>query len=62
MDAALAMASVEHMKARRGAFRLFDDGTLPPRAPQVGPRIGIREAAHEPWRWYVPDNRYVSGG
>ncbi|MGA1076083.1 MAG: DNA-3-methyladenine glycosylase [Ilumatobacteraceae bacterium] len=32
---------------------LFDDGTPPPRAPLVGPRIGITKATELPWRWRV---------
>ena len=46
---------------RRGRIRLLDDGVAPPGNPHAGPRIGIRLAAHEPWRWTVPGNRYVSG-
>jgi DNA-3-methyladenine glycosylase len=46
---------------RRGRIRLLDDGVAPPANPHAGPRIGIRVAAQEPWRWYVPGNRYVSG-
>lgn len=46
---------------RSGRIRLLDDGVAPPPTPQAGPRIGIRHAAHEPWRWHVPGNRFVSG-
>ena len=46
---------------RRGRIRVLDDGVAPPRAPHAGPRIGISSAVHEPWRWHVPGNRFVSG-
>lgn len=32
---------------------LFDDGTAPPTAPEVTPRIGITKAADWPRRWRV---------
>jgi len=46
---------------RRGRIRVLDDGVGPPGAPHVGPRIGISVATHEPWRWHVARNRFVSG-
>ena len=46
---------------RRGRIRVLDDGIAPPGAPHAGPRIGISVATHEPWRWHVAGNRYVSG-
>ena len=39
---------------------VVDDGIAPPEDPAIGPRVGIRHAAHEPWRWYVRGNPHVS--
>lgn len=39
---------------------IADDGTPPPDAPVVGPRIGISRAVEFPWRWHVPDHLHVS--
>ena len=41
-------------------FSIVDDGTPPPEEPIVSTRVGIRHAAEEPWRWYVPGNPNVS--
>ncbi len=46
--------------AATGGLAIVDDGMPPPAEPVVGPRIGIRHAAEEPWRWYVRDNQNVS--
>ncbi|WP_305806140.1 DNA-3-methyladenine glycosylase [Stenotrophomonas sp. YIM B06876] len=39
---------------------IVSDGTLPPAAPVIGPRIGISRAVEFPWRWHVPDHAHVS--
>ena len=43
-----------------GGLTIVDDGVAPPTDPVVTARIGIRHAAEEPWRWYVPGNPNVS--
>ncbi|HUZ09593.1 MAG TPA: DNA-3-methyladenine glycosylase [Acidimicrobiales bacterium] len=42
-------------------IRLVDDGTSPPHRPGNGPRVGITKAVDRPWRWWVADDRNVSG-
>lgn len=34
--------------------RVMTDGTPPPRAPRVDPRVGISRGKDFPWRWRVP--------
>ena len=41
-------------------FTVFDDGVAPPQHVAGCARIGISRATDLPWRWYVPDNMYVS--
>lgn len=44
----------------KGGYRIIDDGVPPPREAIATGRVGIRHAAHEPWRWYVPGDPNVS--
>ena len=46
----------------RATVRLLADGTPPPKRPGRGTRIGIKEATDKRWRFWVPDNAYVSAG
>lgn len=43
-----------------GGVAIRDDGTAPPAEPGVGPRIGIRQAAPLPLRFWVPGEASVS--
>jgi DNA-3-methyladenine glycosylase len=49
------------LKARSRGPRLLDDGTPPPKRPGRGPRVGIRRAAEERWRFWVAGDESVSG-
>jgi DNA-3-methyladenine glycosylase len=39
---------------------ILDDGTPPPAAPSVGPRVGISVAVQHPWRFSVPGDPHRS--
>jgi DNA-3-methyladenine glycosylase len=45
---------------RAGTVRLLDDGSPPPRRPGRGRRVGIKEAADKPWRFWVPGSHALS--
>lgn len=51
---------IDLVNARDG-FAIVDDGVAPPKRLVGGPRIGISVGVDLPWRWSVPNNRYVSG-
>ncbi len=55
-----AQNGIDLVRARDG-FAIVDDGTPPPETLVGGPRIGIRVGVDFPWRWSVPNSRYVSG-
>lgn len=42
------------LRSASSTILLLDDGTAPPEAPVVGPRVGISVAVDEPWRFSVP--------
>ncbi len=39
---------------------IVDDGVAPPKNPGISGRVGIRDAADYPWRFFVPGSVYVS--
>lgn len=43
-----------------GKVGIYDDGIAPPKRPSRSARVGIREATDKQWRFYVPNNPYVS--
>ncbi|KQX99712.1 3-methyladenine DNA glycosylase [Rhodanobacter sp. Root480] len=43
-----------------GSLTIVDDGTPPPAKPIETSRVGVSQAADEPWRWYVADEPHVS--
>jgi DNA-3-methyladenine glycosylase len=42
------------------AVTIVDDGTPPPEAPGVGPRIGLSAGADLAWRWWVAGDPHCS--
>ena len=38
----------------------LEPASAPPRAVRTGPRVGLRDAADRPWRFYLPDEPTVS--
>ncbi|MGB3410954.1 MAG: DNA-3-methyladenine glycosylase [Microthrixaceae bacterium] len=42
--------------------RLMSDGREPPHNPLITTRVGITRAIEKPWRFAVPDNKWVSRG
>ncbi len=59
MGIAKAQDGADLVERDRGIW-IASDGTPPPEAPSIGPRIGIRLATEKPWRWYVAGNPHVS--
>lgn len=41
---------------------VYEDRVSPPSRPGIGPRVGIRSAKEFLWRWWVPENPFVSKG
>jgi DNA-3-methyladenine glycosylase len=41
---------------------IVDDGLAPPTEPGVSTRVGISAGLDHPWRWFVPQDPYVSAG
>lgn len=55
-----AQNGIDLVKGREG-YCIVDDGMAPPEGLEGTRRIGIRVGVEFPWRWSVPNSRYVSG-
>jgi len=60
MGIARAQNGIDLVEAIEG-YAILDDGVAPPRGVVGGLRVGISVGVDFPWRWSVPNNRYVSG-
>jgi DNA-3-methyladenine glycosylase len=60
---AMAITGIQNgidLVAAKDGFTVVDDGVEPPQHVAGSARIGISRAKDLLWRWYVPDNIYVS--
>ncbi len=57
---AFGITLTENGKPLGGDFTIEDAPALPQKDISSGPRIGIRQAAQLPWRFWITNNPYIS--